>query len=191
MKLLTKAALGALAVSTLALGTATPADARVVIGIGIGAPWGYPAGACGAYWYQPVYVGSVWYQGPICYRWSHGHRLFWLHGGWHAHAWHGPMPRHFNWGHHGFVRWNGHGHGHNGHGWHNGHIGHHGGHGGHNGHIGHHGGHGHNGGGHNGGGHNGGHGHNGGGHNGGHGHNGGGHNGGHGHNGGGHGHHGN
>jgi len=110
MKLLTKAALGALAVATMAVGATQPADARVVIGVGIGAPWGYPAGACGAYWYDPVYVDGIWYQGPICYRFVHGRRVFWINGGWRAHAWRGAFPRHFRWGHHGFVRWHG-GHG--------------------------------------------------------------------------------
>src|SRR6185295_2443951 len=74
-----KAAVGALAVVGLAAGVTTPADARVSVAIGIGAPWGHPS-ACYDYWWDPVYVDGVWYQGPICWRWRHGVRVFFLHG---------------------------------------------------------------------------------------------------------------
>src|SRR5262245_13305701 len=130
-----KAAVGALAVVGLAAGVTTPADARVSVAIGIGAPWGHPS-SCYDYWWDPVYVDGVWYQGPICWRWRHGVRVFFLHGRWHRHGWHGPLPRHWGWGRRGFVRW---GWGHRPHGWRPGHHGggHHGhGHGGHHGHGG-------------------------------------------------------
>ena len=104
MHFIAKAAAGAIALTGLVVGTSTPATSAVHVNIGIGAPWGYYSD-CGDYWWDPVYVDGVWYQGPICWRWRNGVRVFWLHGRWHRHGWRGAMPRHWRWGHRGFVRW--------------------------------------------------------------------------------------
>ena len=112
-------------------------------------PWGYPPDYCNYEVYdQPVYVGGVWYRGPIYWRYDNGVRVFWVNGAWRRHEWVGPMPRHWRWGHRGFMTWHGKTHfgrhswvigGHNN--WHPRHGGHggdgHGGHGDHGGHGGH------------------------------------------------------
>jgi hypothetical protein len=61
-------------------------------------PWGLPPDYCDyPVYFEPVYFDGTWYRGPIYYRWTHGRRLFWLHGGWHENAWRGPSPPHITW----------------------------------------------------------------------------------------------
>jgi hypothetical protein len=56
-------------------------------------PWGLPPDYCDyPVYFEPVFIGGIWYRGPIYYRWNHGQRLFWLHGGWRADEWHGARP---------------------------------------------------------------------------------------------------
>ena len=58
-------------------------------------PWGYPPDYCRyQVWYEPVYVGGLWYNGPIYYRNYSGLNWFWLNGGWRRDEWRGPRP---NW----------------------------------------------------------------------------------------------
>ncbi|HXJ03412.1 MAG TPA: hypothetical protein VNH44_19485 [Micropepsaceae bacterium] len=69
-------------------------------------PWGYPPDYC-AYqiWQQPIYVGGLWYSGPIYYRSYGGERLFWLNGRWRHDEWRGPRPGRIDWDRN--MRWNG------------------------------------------------------------------------------------
>ena len=61
-------------------------------------PWGLPPDYCDYPVYsEPVYFGGYWYRGPIYYRWYHGRRLFWLHGGWHEDGWRGARPPRISW----------------------------------------------------------------------------------------------
>ena len=61
-------------------------------------PWGLPSDYCDyPVYFEPVYFGGTWYRGPIYYRWTHGRRLFWLHGGWREDAWRGPRPAGISW----------------------------------------------------------------------------------------------
>ena len=61
-------------------------------------PWGYPPDYCNyQVWQQPVYVGGLWYSGPIYYRDFDGDRMFWLNGGWHRDEWRGERPGHIDW----------------------------------------------------------------------------------------------
>ena len=113
MKTTLKAALGGailLAGSALA---ATPADARVSVGIGIGVPGPYYGDPCyGPYpypgycasptFYGPVFYEGRWWNGPHRWRVVGGHRAFWHNGHWvrarfgHGH-WGGP--HHGRWHH--------------------------------------------------------------------------------------------
>jgi hypothetical protein len=46
-------------------------------------PWGMPDRYCDdLVAFDPVYYDGVWYQGPIFYRWKHGHKMHWLKGDW-------------------------------------------------------------------------------------------------------------
>jgi hypothetical protein len=69
-------------------------------------PWGYPPDYC-AYqvWQEPIYVGGIWYSGPIYYRNFGGERLFWLNGGWRHDEWRGARPGRIDWGRN--MRWSG------------------------------------------------------------------------------------
>jgi hypothetical protein len=61
-------------------------------------PWGLPPDYCEyPVYFEPVYVDGIWYRGPIYYRWNHGRRLFWLHGGWREDGWRGPRPSAIVW----------------------------------------------------------------------------------------------
>ena len=98
MKRFGKLALGALMLGGAALAAATPAAARVSIGIGIGVPGfggyydnpcAYPRyryyhpGACGYPVYsEPVFIDGAWFGGPHYYRYSGGHRSVWYHNSW-------------------------------------------------------------------------------------------------------------
>ncbi|HET9321051.1 MAG TPA: hypothetical protein VFO27_14790 [Bryobacteraceae bacterium] len=108
MKILAKAALGALMLAGATALTATPAAARVDIGIGFGFPgyyYGPPAYPYYAYcdrwsrWYDPyrcgyyddydyydgpVFIDGFWFDGPFRSRFFHGHREFFHNGGWHS-----------------------------------------------------------------------------------------------------------
>ena len=110
MKLLAKAALGALVLAGATAMTAVPADAHVSIGIGFGYPgyyYGPSAYPYNAYcdprsrWYDPyrcdeydgygydyydgpVFIDGFWFDGPFRSRFFHGHREFFAHGGWHG-----------------------------------------------------------------------------------------------------------
>jgi hypothetical protein len=139
MHLMTKIALGAAALSALAMGAVAPAEAGVVVGVGVGVPgvWYGPPGPCAAYryyygapwancgwnyWEEPVYIGGVWYHGPFYSRFWHGRRWFWWHGGWHVNEWHGAPGAWrsvgVRWGDHAYWRgghwihpeWHGHWH---------------------------------------------------------------------------------
>jgi hypothetical protein len=69
-------------------------------------PWGYPPDYCNyQVWTQPVYVGGLWYGGPIYYRDFGGDRMFWLNGGWRRDEWRGERPGNIDWGRN--MRWNG------------------------------------------------------------------------------------
>src|SRR5690349_17438957 len=76
-----KIAAGALLMAGTALGTTaaltTPADARVVVGVGIGVPgyYGYPC--CGYPYYYPYYGYPAYYGG------YYGSPYVWWGGGWH------------------------------------------------------------------------------------------------------------
>lgn len=114
MKRFAKLALGAMLLAGATAVTTAPADARVTIGVGIGIPGpGYyygPGpryyGACDpyspyydpydcrgygpvGYWYDPIFIDGVWVRGPFRWRWDHGERAFWVHGGWHHDDWRG------------------------------------------------------------------------------------------------------
>src|SRR5689334_9542091 len=119
MKKLALAALGALMMAGTTTATTTPADARVVVGIGFGGPgyFGpdyYPSRVCDPYsrwydpyrcdedryyddyYYDPIFFGGYWYRGPFRYRYWGGHREFFVNGGWHRNEWRGGRPGHFN-----------------------------------------------------------------------------------------------
>ncbi len=140
MKLLKKAALGALLLAGATALSAAPAAAHVSIGIGIGGPGyyggGYPPAYCDPYsrWYDPyrceefddydyydgpVFIDGLWLNGGFRSRYYGGHRQFYYHGGWH-----GGSGWHDNSFHHGGGHWSGgHGGGSGGHS--GGHWGHH------------------------------------------------------------------
>jgi hypothetical protein len=110
MKIFAKAALGALVLACATLTMPPPASASVGIefggpGFAFGdpcdyydyydepPPWGLPPDYCDyPVYFEPVFFNGSWYRGPIYYRWAHGRRLFWLHGGWHEDRWRGPRP---------------------------------------------------------------------------------------------------
>lgn len=120
MKVLAKTALGAWMLAG-ALLSAAPASAQVGIDFGwngadyafgdpcdyydyydAAPPWGLPPDYCDyPVYFEPVFFDGYWYRGPIYYRWNHGHRLFWLHGGWRSDEWHGPRPANIQWRHRG------------------------------------------------------------------------------------------
>ena len=53
-------------------------------------PWGYPPDYCRyQLWYEPIFFGGSWYNGPIYYRTYGGFNWFWLNGGWHRDEWRG------------------------------------------------------------------------------------------------------
>jgi len=69
-------------------------------------PWGYPPDYCNyQVGFDPVYVGGLWYGGPIYYRNFGGSRMFWLNGGWRRDEWRGPRPASIDWGRN--MRWSG------------------------------------------------------------------------------------
>lgn len=108
MKTTMKTALGALMLAGTVF-AAAPADARVVIGIGIGVPgpvyadpcygpYPYPGYCTYPVFYGPVFYAGSWHNGPHRFRVINGHRHFWVGGGWHAvRMGHG----HFGGAHHG------------------------------------------------------------------------------------------
>lgn len=105
MRLFTKGAIGALMLAGATALTAAPADAHVSIGIGFGFPGYYAPPPYYAYcdprsrwfdpyrcdyyddddyYYGPVFVDGFWFDGPFRSRFYHGHREFFVHGGWHG-----------------------------------------------------------------------------------------------------------
>ena len=105
MKKFAKVALGGLILAGAATAVASsPADARVVVGFGVGpgyyGPAYYPRISCDPYsrWYDPYRCG---YYGPAYYRGYYGPSYYgpsigfsfggggWGHGGWHGGGWHG------------------------------------------------------------------------------------------------------
>lgn len=69
-------------------------------------PWGYPPDYCNYnVWYEPIYIGGLWYSGPIYYRDFGGERRFWLNGGWHRDEWRGARPGRIDWSRN--MRWTG------------------------------------------------------------------------------------
>ncbi len=117
MKRYARAALGALLLAGSSFLMAAPASAAVGISFGFGGPgyavsdpcdyydfysapppWGLPPDYCDYPVYsEPVFFDGLWYRGPIYYRWNHGQRLFWLHGGWRSDGWRGPRPGGISW----------------------------------------------------------------------------------------------
>jgi hypothetical protein len=105
-----KAALGVLMLAGVSLAATGPASAYAGISFGFGGsvfgdpcdyydyydqppPWGLPPDYCDyPVFFEPVFVDGMWYRGPIYYRWNHGRRIFWLHGGWRADEWRGARP---------------------------------------------------------------------------------------------------
>ncbi|HEY0281449.1 MAG TPA: hypothetical protein VGC27_02370 [Rhizomicrobium sp.] len=114
MKRVAKLTFAALLLAGTAALTATPASARVGIGLSFGygpgfvpfsdpcdyynyynepPPWGLPPDYCNyPVYFDPVYYGGSWYRGPIYYRWYGGQRLYWLNGGWRHDGWRGARP---------------------------------------------------------------------------------------------------
>ena len=105
MKRIAKIALGALLMAGTAFAVATPAAARVSIGIGFGGPgyYGPPPryAVCDPYsrYYDPYYCGDddyyygpplfidgFWFNSGGRYRDFRGHRQYWVHGGWHGYS---------------------------------------------------------------------------------------------------------
>ncbi|HEX3431632.1 MAG TPA: hypothetical protein VHT03_12170 [Rhizomicrobium sp.] len=74
----------------------TFATAGVDLSVSIGAPIvvGAPdySPYDGEFYYDPIYFDGAWYHGPYRWRMMHGVRVFWVDGGWHRNAWHGPIP---------------------------------------------------------------------------------------------------
>lgn len=118
MKSFARAALGVLLLAGATFGATAPAAAAEVgISFGFGGPgyalgdpcdyydyydgpppWGLPPDYCDyPVYFEPVYFDGYWYRGPIYYRWNHGRRLFWLHGGWREDGWRGGRPPAINW----------------------------------------------------------------------------------------------
>lgn len=89
MKKFAKVALGAVMLAGAATAVASsPADARVVVGVGIGAPGYYGGpyyGGCYRY-YDPYYCG---YYGPAYYGGYYGPGFAFGWGGWRGGGWHG------------------------------------------------------------------------------------------------------
>jgi hypothetical protein len=129
MKKLALAAAAAVMMAGTTVATTTPADARVVVGIGIGpgfyGPGYYPGRYCdpysryydpyrcdGDYYHDPIFFGGYWYRGPFRYRYWGGHRWFWVNHGWHRNEWHGARPSHMTfhggWYGHSAHSWSGH-----------------------------------------------------------------------------------
>ena len=115
-----KALLGAAMLAGAATATAAPADARVVVGFGIGG--GYPAYAyCDRYsrWYDPyrcddydyysgpVFIDGIWLNGGYRSRWYGGHREFFYRDRWYpGSGWHTGGFGHY--GHGGWGGWHHH-----------------------------------------------------------------------------------
>ena len=117
MRTFAKAAFGALMLAGAMFAMTAPAFAYVGIEFGFGGPgfvfgdpcdyydyydepppWGLPSDYCDyPVYFEPVFFDGFWYRGPIYYRWTHGRRLFWLHGGWRENAWRGPRPPSIDW----------------------------------------------------------------------------------------------
>jgi hypothetical protein len=97
MKKVMKVALGALMLAGVVGAAVTPADARVSVGIGIGAPVyggyygpGYASYSCDPYsrWYAPAYCGAYYGYGPSVVIGGHfggGFHGGGFHGGGHGH----------------------------------------------------------------------------------------------------------
>lgn len=130
MKKLAMAALGALMMAGTTAATTAPAEARVVVGFGIGGPDYYPDRVCDPYsryydpyrcddeddyysdyYYDPIFFGGEWYRGPFRYRSYHGYREYYVHGGWHRNEWRGGSRGHVSyhdgWHGNGGGQWNG------------------------------------------------------------------------------------
>jgi hypothetical protein len=123
MKSFAKVALGALMMAGATFAMTAPASAYIGIEFGFGGPdfafgdpcdyydyydepppWGLPPDYCDyPVYFEPVFFDGYWYRGPIYYRWTHGRRLFWLHGGWHEDGWRGPRPSGIDWQAHGGI----------------------------------------------------------------------------------------
>ena len=139
MKLLAKAALGALMLAGATAMTAAPAQARVTVGLEFGGG-GYRLPAyCDPYsrWYDPyrcddtddgydyyngpVFIDGIWLDSGFRSRFHGGHREFYYHDGWHGGSgFHGGGFHHGGWGGGfggghgggGHGGWGGHGHHH-------------------------------------------------------------------------------
>ena len=101
----------AAAILASAVMTTAPAEARVVVSVGVPGfyygPGYYPPGPCDSYNYYytgdcgysvysgPIYIGGAYVTGPHYYRWWGGRPYFWYRGGWHN--WAGWNRVHWNW----------------------------------------------------------------------------------------------
>jgi hypothetical protein len=116
MEKFAKAALGAFMLAAGVFAFAAPASAQVGISFGFGdgfavfdscdyydyydqaPPWGLPDDYCDyPLYFEPVFFDGLWYRGPIFYRWTHGHRVFWLNGGWREDGRRGAPPPAIAW----------------------------------------------------------------------------------------------
>jgi hypothetical protein len=117
MNVFAKSIIGAAMLAGASVAMTSPASAYVGIEFGFGGPdyafgdpcdyydyydepppWGLPPDYCDyPVYFEPVYFEGTWYRGPIYYRWTHGRRLFWLHGGWREDSWRGPRPPRIDW----------------------------------------------------------------------------------------------
>ena len=71
-------------------------------------PWGYPPDYCRyQIWSEPVYVGGIWYGGPIYYGLFWGAPWFWVNGSWWRDEWRGERPNHHDWNRGDHKRWDG------------------------------------------------------------------------------------
>src|ERR1700741_786602 len=136
MKSMTKGALGALLLGSVAFVAASPASAGgVSVGVGIGLPgvtvavpgvnvdvdgcddyyeppWGYPDDYCNYdLWDEPVYYNGTWYSGPFYVDYDEDDvPMYWINGEWVYDEWNGPRPRVWSLGSPGFVLWAGRSH---------------------------------------------------------------------------------
>jgi len=130
MKYVTKGALGALLLGSVAFVAASPASAGVSVGVTIGIPgvavgvvggdcddyyeppWGYPDDYCEYdLWDQPVYYDGTWFSGPFYVDYDEDdYPMYYINGEWVYDEWDGPRPTVWAWGSPGFMLWTGRSH---------------------------------------------------------------------------------
>ena len=115
MKILAKAAFGALILTGAVAASVAPANAHVSIGIGVPGPYGSPfyGPPCAyqgyspycdyGYYDGPVFIDGIWLpRGHYSHRFWGGHHQFLYNGSWQNGAWgrSGHWGGHGGWGHH-------------------------------------------------------------------------------------------